>query len=380
MAPSNGSKAASMLGKMHLNAASSAAFWDASHHIVAPPLTTTYGNFTTVNSVTRFAFTTAPNVYTQFLVGFTPSAIRVFQWAAVSLAGPGSPPLNVWQQQQLDPSNTVPLDIRPLRLSTRIRNTTQNLNIAGSIKTALVPQSLAMSFTSFAALTPTAAASLWNLVEANPHAHVRTGVELTRGQTIVSPPSSYIAYNSYSDWVPVSALSVNGAGLTSADFALLNATTPAAISYPYIPTKAWPFSEIPTNHFMLLNVQPNPLAQTYDFEIYSQDAVRYPANTLAASVASRPATRTLPETVIQQASVSAAAQPVQGTGAMNAVGNSIRSALEQYATPDNAGNLMMAAAPFFGPAAPEVFATGGLLKGENYLNNMFRAKSGFGGA
>lgn len=357
MRPSSGVGAASALAKMHLNPRTAAAFWSAPGHLKAPPLNTTYGNFTTVNSVTRFTFTIPANTYVQFIHGFTGNAVRTYKYQFTSLTAPGTPNLCAWMQQQLSPINTVPLDIRPLRMTVRMRNTTQNLNLAGSVKSALVPQSLAMSFEVANGLSPAAVQSLWNLVASNPHATTKTGVEMTRGHTFVMPPSSYVAYNSYVDWTALSAACDNGAIINMLDWNLLSN---GPHTYPYTPISDFPFAEIPTNHFMLTNFETNPLAQTYEFETYCQDGVRYPANTLAAAVATRPATVTLSDGVVQQTAVTASAKHVDTTESSEKAASEVRRAMEAF---EHMGEATMAASAFAGPYAPEVRAGGAIATG-----------------
>jgi len=348
-----------MVGRLHLNPATAAAFWNASAHYKAPPLNTTYGNFTTVNSISRFTVTVPANTFMQFIHCYSSSCIRTFMYNFPSLGAPDTPIFRVWAQQQLNSANTVPLDVRPLRLSVKMRNTTQNLNIAGSVKSVLVPQSLLITFNAANGLSTPSVNSLWNLVAANPHAVAKTGVEMTKGHTFVMPPASYIAYNSYSDWVPVSANADNGNNLTTADF---NALLGLGVSpvYPYTPSSGWPMSEIPSNHFMLTNFDPNPLAQTYEMEVYSQDGVRYPANTLAASVATRPARNSVPDATVQQTAVTASGSHVQPNSSAGPMGSRVADALDSF---DRIGDAVVAGSSFAGSFAPEARMVGGLMKG-----------------
>lgn len=279
------------------------AYWDASLHRLPPSLPTTYGNFTVVNSIARFAFTTTASVPNQFQVAWTPSAIRTTAlWGALT----STPVFKAWQQQQLNANNTVPLDIRPLRMSVKIKCTTQNLNIASNIAAVLIPQSIALQYAAVGTGSPlpsptlSAAAwtSIWQLCEANPRAKVLSNVELAkRGSTFVMPPSSFQAYNSYSDWIPTSLTSDNGATLIDSDWLALNNILTDPTVFPATLNGSW-FGAIPTNYVLLLNMEPNALAQTFEIEVFCQDGVRFPANSLVASMEHRPVGMPLTEAAV----------------------------------------------------------------------------------
>lgn len=283
------------------------AYWNASLHKIAPALSTTFGNFTTVNSVTRFTYTTPATQYTQLQFCHNRSALRAY-----ALYGPtlGSSPTYVcWQQHQLNSNtNTIPLDIRPLRMTIKIRNTSQNLNVAGSIRTVILPQSLSTTFSATSAVTAATWAAFWDLVQDSPHSKVYSGKELQKTHTMVMPPSSYLAFNQYEEFLPLSAASDNANPLAAADFQALIGTPGVSPVFPVTPTSHWPFANVPSLHIMLVNLEPNPLAQTYDIEVYCQDAVRYPANSLAASMAKPAPAQTLDERVLQHLTNSAGSE------------------------------------------------------------------------
>jgi len=142
-------------------------------------LSTTFGNYTCVNSMSRFSVTTVSNTYQQLIFSWSPNCVRSLQWSAPALTATTSG-FYSYQQQQLNANNTVPLDIRPLRMSVRVRNTSQNLNIAGNVVSCLVPQSVVVSFAAANNITPASLASLWGLVHNNPRSKSQTGLESRR--------------------------------------------------------------------------------------------------------------------------------------------------------------------------------------------------------
>jgi len=286
--------------------------------------------------MSRFSVTTVSNTYQQMIFSWSPNCVRSLQWSAPALTATTSG-FYSYQQQQLNANNTVPLDIRPLRMSVRVRNTSQNLNIAGNVVSCLVPQSVVVSFAAANNITPASLASLWGLVHNNPRSKSQTGLELQKTHAYIMPPSSFVAYNSYQDFVPLTTASDN-APLAGADF--ISYFFPGATTMVYPATASGgALGNVPTNYVLLLNIPPNPLACTYEFEVYCQDAVRYPANTMAASVrqpAPNPNT-TVPDAAVQASAAAAADNHVQPAQHIDAATLALDSAA--IAAPFAAGHI-----------------------------------------
>jgi len=136
---------------------------------------------------------------------------------------------------------------------------------------------------------------MWQLAASSPRSVILSNVELSkRGATFVMPPSSFNAYNQYSDWYAVSTTSDGGASITDADWLSLNQGQYSAIptTFPFTNNTTW-FGETPTNYILLVNMEPNSLAQSFEIEVFCQDGVRFPANSLAASMEHVPNVRPL---------------------------------------------------------------------------------------
>lgn len=326
-APAAGSIANNAFGAMVHSPLHAVSYWDAISHKIPPNISTTYGNFTCVNSLARFTYTMQANAFTQFVLVNGPRAMRVLRWASATME-PATAVANFhgWQQQQLNSTNTVPLDIRPLRLSMRFRNTTQNLNIAGSVTTVQVPQSIVTAFSSANTMTGASVVSMWNLCQASPFSSSFNGKELTKAHTLVTPPSSFMKYNEYREWQTLTANSDGGAGLGVADFTKLffdmDGITPI---YPATATEGI-IGTMPSNYITLLNFQPNALAQTYEFEVFAQDGVRYPANSMAASVSHRTVAgvgANLTEGHVQALASAAAQHFIQPSDSVSQIGSQV---------------------------------------------------------
>lgn len=274
-------------GVLSISPALAHAYWDAALHSTPPNIPTTYGNFTCVNSIARFAISTGASLPTQLQVTWTPSALRITRFSG---ALSGATKLASYQQSQLNSSNTAPLDIRPLRMCFKIRNTTSALNVASNIVAVLVPQSISLQYSATGGadmpfISAAGVASLWSLCENNPMAASFTGAELSKGgKTFVMPPASFTAYNQYSDWKALSATSDAGAVITDTDWLALNDLTADPVLYPVILQNTW-FGAIPPMYTLLVNCEPNALVQNFEIEVFCQDACRFPANSLVASMA-----------------------------------------------------------------------------------------------
>lgn len=261
-------------------------YWDAALHSTPPNIPTTYGNFTCVNSLARFAITTQVSVPLMMQFAWTPSPLRATYFNTLLT---NATKVGCWQQAQLNASNTAPLDIRPLRMCVKLKNVTQNLNIASNIVAVLVPQSLTLTYsltggTTMPFFSSATTASLWSFAENNPKSASYTGAEMAKnGRTFVMPPASFLSYNAYRDWAALSSVSDNGTVMSSDDWAALN-RQPVPTVFPATISDAW-LGEIPPLYHFLVNFEPNSLPQTYEVEVFCQDACRFPANSLVASMA-----------------------------------------------------------------------------------------------
>jgi hypothetical protein len=265
------------------------AYWSARVMRVPPPLKTSFGNFTVLNSVIRFTVTTFTSVDKMIWIPWSPSAL-----AAVDIsAGTAQIP---FQHIYTNLVNSTPLQIRPLRMSFSVENTTAVVGLAGSVRILSVDNSVVTRMT----LGATASTSVTNntvntvdddigpLVDNSLDTEEMTAGELVHQHEFVSVPSSFPAYNTYYDFVNLSGTSTNVA-MRSDDWQKL-AFEPNA-TYPYTAATATTTGRasytgglggLPPMRGFLLRFPATPLAQTYRFEIHRQDGARYAANTLGA--------------------------------------------------------------------------------------------------
>lgn len=339
-----------------MSALRACAYWDALINTVPPSLTTTFGSYTCVNSVVRFTYTTAPNTPTQFMFVWNPTANRTFLYEGLLTTTTSA---RSWAQQQLFAGvNTSPLDIRPLRMSIRACNTTAAVYRGGSVTSALVPQSILQTWSNANTLSAASWASQWGLAQNSPYSKRLSSTELSRSQAFIMPPSSYMAYNQYLDFIPT--VTDNGAALSLADFygLIFYDNTISIGLYPVTPKGGF-VGSIPTNNILIINIEPNTLAQTYDFVVSCQDAVRYPANSLPASMAQKFTGNLTSEVLSQHTAQMATANNVHSDDSISNVGSVAGGML--------GANLGAAAGASFGPAGAAV---------GNFLGGMAGSQAG----
>jgi len=272
------------------------AFWSARIMRVPPPLRTSFGNFTTVNSVSRFTFTTSTVDNTYLWIPWTPSPVS----ALVTGAGTGQS--TQWLFNTL--VSSPPQMVRPLRMSFSIECTTQNMNAAGSVRVYSYDNSIQTAWTMgvLAASTAVFASGgntlLGNLISSAPDTEEFTAVDLQREHEWVSVPSSYPAYNAYYSFLPL-LNSADGTAIQSQDIynLILGETTltnptkfpGAAVENIYGGGNGSAgLGGLPPMRGFLLSFPLTVTAQSYRICIHRQDGARFAVNSLGASFATSP--------------------------------------------------------------------------------------------
>lgn len=250
----------------------SLAFLDAALHDQPPPSATSLGLFTTLNSVTRYAIPTISTGRTVFVFQWTPSGIRSMVFTIVAGVS-GVPSTGVSREFQpfLDPgaSATVPISMRPLRYSVRLRNYTVFTSLEGSVRVLRVNDPMDWTFkTSSTDLLPSDAlsVSIQNLIVGHPHTKTYTARELADEHVFVMTPASHVGYN---DWAACST------SVSSSE------TTPWAASQAAL-TSGADQNSLCT---MFISCEATVAAQNYSFTVNCQDACRYPAVHVLSSLA-----------------------------------------------------------------------------------------------
>jgi len=267
-------------------------YFDPFFHSTPPPLSTSYGRFTTVNSVSRFTWTTSTSVPTLVVVPWTPSAVAAF---SVSPTGQ----IGGYQLSQLHNANTSPLEIRPLRMSARLTNITRNIDLGGNVQVLMSDQPLKVGWSfpvSGATIGITNSVDFATMITEHPRTQTIGGFTLGREHSFVGAPSSFVSYNSYKTFTRISSPSSTAATQYPAsdwwDWLCNNPdSTPGSDGItPYLAGGSTfaegVLADAPPFPMMMFYFPPTSTgAQTYQFQVNRQDGARYPSNTFAASLA-----------------------------------------------------------------------------------------------
>lgn len=272
------------------------AFWSARIMRVPPPLRTSFGNFTTVNSVERMTFfsSTVSNFY--LWIPWTPSPI-----AALSFSGGSG--ASIIQHLYNTLTTSAPLMVRPLRSSWSIECTTQMVNAAGSIRVYSYDNSIASTYslstasTGPCSLTNGGDAVLAPLINSAPESEEFSSISLATEHEWVSVPSSYPAYNSYYSFIPFAG-TTDTALLQSSDlFNLVAGEVLSPSPFPIVVGSApivggqngsAGLGGLPPMRGFLVEFPITPAVQTFRVCFHRQDGARYPVNTLGATFATNP--------------------------------------------------------------------------------------------
>jgi len=253
------------------------AFWTPLGKTLAPPLRTTFGNFSTLNLVERFTFTTSTVDDIILLASHLPMALACMRFDVTGqIMNNCFGPL----------ASSTPLATRPLRLGVEIRNLTTALNVSGIVQAMSTDNAINISATTGAledtqaVLTNSSFTSLKSLVAGSLDTRTYTGCELTEGHSFTSVPSSWPKYNSYSDFVPMYNASSNSLMRSPDWLSMVDTDRPPL--YPGIVTDDADdtLGDVPGLRHILLVFKSTPTAQTYEVTIRRQDGARYASNTL----------------------------------------------------------------------------------------------------
>jgi len=269
------------------------AFWSARTMRVPPPLRTSFGNFTTINSVARFTITTSTTNNLYLWMPWTASPL-----AAVLV---NSIAAGCTQYLYNTLATSPPLLTRPLRSSWSLECTTQQTNVAGSIRVYSYDNAIITSFTVGTAATGLVAAPAGDtvfapLVNAAPDTEEISAAALLVEQEFVSVPSSYPAYNAYYDFIGFTN-TVDASSMQNVDAKNLIAGAQAVPSlFPQLAATtdstgyngSAGMGGLPPMRGFLVEFPATPTVQTYRVATHRQDGGRYAVNTLGATFATNP--------------------------------------------------------------------------------------------
>lgn len=284
-------------------------FWSAASMRIPPPLRTTFGNFSTVNSVCRATVTpsAARNVYVW--IPWSPSPLAAL--VADSGSAPGGiaqAPVSQLLYQTL--ASSTPASIRPLRMSFSIGAICSTISATGLIRVYSLDNSIALRFQTDVnqGVPPkllNADTDLDGLLQSCPDVEEFSAMSLAQCEREwVSVPSSYPGYSSYYEFVDFYGTTNSGINLASGNMRsddLLaicqgHRENFAMEDYTIITTGSntvgGALGNLPPMRGFIIEFpvfnNTGFAAPQYRLTLHRQDGARYPVNTLGHSFA-RPA-------------------------------------------------------------------------------------------
>lgn len=264
------------------------AYWDPALHDTAPALRTSFGNFTTLNSLTRVRFSTSTTADRWFMLRWDANDIMALSWDCVL----GSASSAVTKHMNTYLSSAFPIALRPLRMGVRVMNVTAQLNRGGLVYCASLDNGLVLDAQSVAsAIAPVywdlnSMTSLYGVVENGLDSMELSSDDTGKGVSIVSTPASYPVYNHYNDFT--FATSPGGTNLTPVELNTCVYGLPTPTVFPYTPAAPadapdGSIGAVPAMRTMLFLFKATTVPNDYLLELRRQDGVRYPVNSLGHS-------------------------------------------------------------------------------------------------
>lgn len=178
--------------------------------------------------------------------------------------------------QAVQLSGASPLSVRPLRLSLRLRNVTQSQHVAGSVRALCLSEPLAWEFDAANSdvLTSVMHTKLRAMVESHPKTKSYTAADFMTTREFVMPPASQTQMKSWHDYDPMMLIGA----MANATQEELNANLISSMKIAPMHTLILEFTITPTG-----------ATNTYEYTVFSQDAARFSADSLYASLQKQPA-------------------------------------------------------------------------------------------
>lgn len=243
---------------------------------------TSFGGYTFVSARTKFTVTSSTTASVFVLVPWTATPLAAMEFRMdMNAVAPVPVTARKFNQYAFLPSA-----MRPARMSVNLMATSSITNTSGSIQVLSVDSpvitrwDLPATEGSVCNITGNTIVGLAGMCDDSPDTKEYPLSELLKTKTCTSLPSSYIKYNSYYD-----AISLSGStALTGGDIQnlfvgndSLEAIYPGAVSSWFGPHF---LEDVPAMRTLVFRIPATSVSTTVAFEVYRQDACRYPANSL----------------------------------------------------------------------------------------------------
>ena len=224
-----------------------------------------FGNYLPLQCVTRSTITSGAIGLAgkQFLiVQFTPTNCSLFQVDGTSGV--------VTQTGSTQLANSVPNQVRILRQSLQIVNTSVFTQCTGSVRAVSIPEPINWQWgsTTLPAVTAGVLSTVQNIVDTNPATKTYSAAELLKSHTWVIPPSSFQSYIEYFDYQTLSAGGIQTCNALS-------------FNYPPQTSTGTVFGPAPAcMNTLVIEFNAASTSNTYDVTLYQELAAKFSADTI----------------------------------------------------------------------------------------------------
>jgi len=212
----------------------------------------TVGSFLTLDSVSRGTQNTSTSATVYLICQWTSSDVRVCYLNSTSRAVVAYATTNLTSSQ--------PHQIRPLRMSMRLRNTSVFTSQQGVVRSLCLPNALLWEWEGVTGVVSTNFLDeVASMMGNHPQTRSYTAADLASTHVWVMPPASSVGLREYQNYA-------NVGGIAGTQNALIDGANVNGINT------------------LILQLPPTTAANAYDWACHQQDACRFPSNTLYAGL------------------------------------------------------------------------------------------------
>jgi len=236
------------------------------------PVPNTLGKFTPLNVITRATQSSLIAGNNFVVVQFTNSSYNCFLINGLTRQVGF---LNAGQLQA-----TPPQQIRQLKMSIEVCNTTVFTSVQGSCRTLMIGNMIPWSWDTVntATLTQACVDVINNLMDSHPDTVTHSSMDLVKSKTFISSAAGYQAFSAYYDFNSLTSVQGLQQALSMADVSI----TPANGSTTYFGPPP------PVSTVFILEIRPVAVTNSYDIAVKQQVACKYAADNILSNMAIDP--------------------------------------------------------------------------------------------
>lgn len=236
------------------------------------PVPNTLGKFTPLNVITRATQSSQVAGNSFVVVQFTNSSYNCFLINGLTRSVGF---VNAGQLQA-----TPPQQIRQLKMSIELCNTTVFTSVQGSCRTLLIGNMIPWSWDVVGSqiLTQACIDTINNLMDSHPDVITHSSMDLVKSKTFITTAAGYQAFSAYYDYNPLTTVTGVQQALSMSDIAI----TPANGTTTYFGPPP------PVSTVFILEIRPVAVTNSYDVAVKQQIACKYSAENILSNMAVDP--------------------------------------------------------------------------------------------